>query len=254
MWFTIIDQSVTFVDYFVAAEAFDCLRDTEDVLETSVLQNSMHNSCSASSMSDKENRNPWTKNEILQLLSLYKSHNHLFKSTTIKNDKVWSMISINLKSHTAEQCKNKFKYLKQKYIEKKDNMSTKASGATNIKFEYFNEMDEIFKDDANIVPVSVASSSRGERNLDDINEVVESNEESDSTDNSNFTVKDNLPKKSLKRKRNQMEKIFDNFEQNLQRREELKNQRHKELLERQDNALKLLEKMTDCFINIANKN
>jgi len=107
-----------YMDYFIAAEVFDCLRDTaENVLETSILQNSTHNSCSASSMSDKENRNPWTKNEILQLLSLYETHNHLFK-TTIKNDKVWSMISVKLKNHTTEQCKNKFKYLKQKLRKK----------------------------------------------------------------------------------------------------------------------------------------
>lgn len=242
-----------YLDYFIAAKAFNWLRYTEDAVETSVLQNSI-SSCSASSMPDKENRNLWTKNEILQLLSLYKTYNRLFKSTTIKNDKVWSIISVNLKGHTTEQCKNKFKYLKQKYIEKKDNMSTKASGATNIKFEYFDEMDRIFKDDANIVPVSVASSSRGEHNLDDIKEIVESNEESDSTDNSNFSIKGDLPKKSLKRKRTQMEKKLDDFERNLQRREELKNQRHRELMERQDSALKLLEKVTDCFINIANKN
>jgi len=69
-------------------------------------------------MFDKEN-NPWTKNEILQLLSLYETHNHLFKSTTIKNDEVWSMISVKLKSYNTEQCKNKFKYLKQKYVKKK---------------------------------------------------------------------------------------------------------------------------------------
>lgn len=242
-----------YVDFFVAAKAFNWLNNTEDALETSVLQNSL-SSCSASSMADKENRNPWTKNEILQLLSLYNTYNHLFKSTTIKNDKVWSMISVDLKSHTTEQCKNKFKYLNQKYLEKKDNMSTKASGTANIKFEYFDEMDKIFKDDANVVPVSVASSSRDEHNLDDIKEIVESNEESDSTDNSNLNEINNVPKKSQKRNRTQMEKRLDQFDQNLQRKEELKNQRHRELMEKQDSALKLFEKMTDCFIKIANKN
>jgi len=39
-----------YMDYFIAAEIFDCLRDTaEDALETSILQNSIYNSCSASS-------------------------------------------------------------------------------------------------------------------------------------------------------------------------------------------------------------
>jgi len=75
------------------------------------------------------------------------------------------------------------------------------------------------------VPISIASSSRDKHNLDDIKKIVESNEESDSTDNSNFTVKGDLPKNSLKRKRTQMKQKFDNFEKNLQRREELKTQR-----------------------------
>jgi len=238
------------MDYSIA-ESFNYVKDvTEDALETSV-QNLKHNSCSSSSISDKENRNPWTKNEILQLLSLYKIHNHLFKSTTMKNDKIWNMISEKLKSHSSEQCKNKFKYLKQKYVEKKDNMSTKASGAAHIKFEYFDEMDKIFQNDANIVPVSVAS-SRGEHNFDNIKEIMESNEDSDSTDN--LTVKCDLPKKSVKRKRSQMEKKLDNFEKNFKQREELKHQRHRELMERQDRALQLLEKMTDCLIKNANKN
>lgn len=96
-------------------------------------------------------------------------------------------------------------------------MSTKASGAANIKFDYFEEMDQIFKDDANIVPVSIASSSRGEHNLENIKEIVESNEESNSTDDNILTVKDNLSKskKTLKRKRLRTEQKFDIFEKNL---------------------------------------
>ncbi|KYQ54445.1 hypothetical protein ALC60_06677 [Trachymyrmex zeteki] len=174
------DQSVMFVDYSIAAKAFDCLKVIEDVEETFASQNSMSSlSCSISSMSEKGNRNPWAKNEILKFLSLYKT--------------------------------------KQKYVEKKDNMSTKASGAANIKFDYFEEMDQIFKDDANIVPVSIASSSRGEHNLENIKEIVESNEESNSTDDNILTVKDNLSKskKTLKRKRLRTEQKFDIFEKNL---------------------------------------
>lgn len=100
----------------------------------------------------------------------------------------------------------------------------------------------------------MASSSRGEHNLDDIKEIVESNEESDSTDNSNLNEINTVPKKSQKRKRTQVEKRLDHFDENLQRKEKLKNQRHRELMEKQDSALKLFEKMTDWFIKIANKN
>lgn len=105
------------------------------------------------------NRTSWNQNEIIELISLYKSQKHLFKSTTMKNDKVWDMIAQKLLMHTTEQIKNKFKYLKQKYMKKKDNMSQKSSGAGTIKFDYFFEIDEIFGQD--VQPASTASSLRG---------------------------------------------------------------------------------------------
>jgi len=43
------------------------------------------------------NRISWNRNEIIELISLYKSHEHLFKSTTMKNDKVWDMIAQSLR-------------------------------------------------------------------------------------------------------------------------------------------------------------
>jgi len=95
------------------------------------------------------------------LIDLYKFHEYLFKSTTIKNDKIWDMIAQQLPMHTTKQIKNKFKYLKQKYMEKKDNMGQKSSGASMIKFDYFFEMDKIFSQDPDVEPVSIASSSRG---------------------------------------------------------------------------------------------
>lgn len=59
----------------------------------------------------------------------------------------------------ADQCRNKFKYLKSKYVKKNDNMSEKASGQSFLNFEFFEELDEIFNKDPNIVPVALASSS-----------------------------------------------------------------------------------------------
>lgn len=64
--------------------------------------------------SEQENsttRTSWNRNEIIELIGLDKSHEHLFKSTTMKNDKVWDMIAQHLSMHTTEQIKNKFKYL-----------------------------------------------------------------------------------------------------------------------------------------------
>ncbi|KAL1489076.1 hypothetical protein ABEB36_014021 [Hypothenemus hampei] len=110
-------------------------------------------------------RSTWTRNEIKSLIHLYKEYKEKFKSTTIKNDKVWHEIAQKIPNHTWEQCKNKFKYLKSKYVEKKDNMGPRASGDKTIHFEYFQEMDKIFKSSPNIVPVAIASSSRGIQNI-----------------------------------------------------------------------------------------
>ena len=123
---------------------------------------------------DKENvpedshRQSWNKNQILQLISLYKDNIGLFKSTTTRNEKVWHKISTEMKSHSAEQCRNKFKYLKSKYVEKKDNMSGRATGMKCVSFSYFDEMDEVFGTEPNITPVAIASTSRGERNFQGI--------------------------------------------------------------------------------------
>lgn len=47
-------------------------------------------------------RTSWNRSEIIELIDLYKSHEHLFKSTTMKNDKVWDMIAQKLPMHTTE--------------------------------------------------------------------------------------------------------------------------------------------------------
>ncbi|CAH1106748.1 unnamed protein product [Psylliodes chrysocephalus] len=113
-------------------------------------------------------RTTWSREEILSLINLYEEYEKKFKSTTIKNDKVWQEISSKIPSHTWEQCKNKFKYLKSKYIEKKDNMGAKATGAKAIRFDYFDKMEKIFRQHPNVAPVATASSSRGICNITSI--------------------------------------------------------------------------------------
>lgn len=123
--------------------------------------------------SNTQHRKSWTRHEIIKLITLFKEYKSKFQSTTIRNDKVWQEISTKMSTHSWEQCKNKFKYLKSKYVEKKDNMGTKSSGAHNVKFEYFEEMDEIFGKDPNIKPVGIASSSKGIENLNCLNNETE---------------------------------------------------------------------------------
>nr|CAI5832169.1 unnamed protein product [Callosobruchus analis] len=118
---------------------------------------------------EKENsRQVWSREEILSLLHLYKEFEGDFKKTTMKNEKVWRMIGEKLKSHTVDQIKNKFKYLKQKYTAKKDNMRDRSSGARAIHFEFFDEMNGIFGKADNIEPKYLASSFKGAKNCEHI--------------------------------------------------------------------------------------
>nr|CAI5822402.1 unnamed protein product [Callosobruchus analis] len=116
---------------------------------------------------EKENsRQVWSREEILSSLHLYKEFESDLKKTTMKNEKVWRMIGEKLKSHTVDQIKNKFKYLKQKYTAKKDNMRDRSSGARATHFEFFDEMNSIFGKADNIEPKYLASSFKGAKNCE----------------------------------------------------------------------------------------
>lgn len=108
----------------------------------------------------------------------------------MRNDKVWHMIAKKLPMHTTEQIKNKFKYLKQKYMGKKDNMGPKSSETGTIKFDYFFEMDEIFSQDPDVQPVSTASSSRGIQRASKSSIEIEEN---------SFSNDEEIPKKKNKK-------------------------------------------------------
>lgn len=71
-----------------------------------------------------------------------------------------------IERHSEHTCENKLKYLKAKYLQKKDNMSNKSSGARSINFDYFDELDEIFGKEPIVTPVAIASSSRLHTEID----------------------------------------------------------------------------------------
>jgi len=193
-------------------------------------------------------RTSWNRNEIIELIGLYKSHEHLFKNTTMKNDKVWDMIAKQLSTHTTEQIKNKFKYLKQKYMEKKDNMGQKRSGAGTITFDYFFEMDKIFCQDPDVQPISIASSSRGIQHASKMSSIE--------TKENLFSDNEKIPKekneKLKTRKKSELTKQLSTYEQNFKEREAKKEKRHNELMARQDAALKILENIANSFANLSN--
>lgn len=188
-------------------------------------------------LEDDQQRNPWSKTEILNLIDLYKAHEQYFHSSTIKNDKVWNMIASKLKNHTAEQCKNKFKYLKSKYIQKKDSMGNRCTDGKPMNFEYFEQLDNILKNDENVTPTCIASSTRGAQNVIDTSLNEEASE------------KCNMKK----RKRSVLEKQLLEFNEEMKNREAARAARHAGLLQRQDRPLELFEKVANSFSKLTDK-
>ncbi|KAF7996135.1 hypothetical protein HCN44_010801 [Aphidius gifuensis] len=117
-------------------------------------------------LTENKSNGRWTKNAVLALIANFEDHQEAMISTKYTNDKVWLSISNKMKeegfSYNKNQCRDKFKKLKDKYILKKYNMShNKDSGAARIDFEYYDRFDSIFGKKPTISPQDLASSSRG---------------------------------------------------------------------------------------------
>lgn len=89
----------------------------------------------------------WTYRGTILLIEEYKKNADKFKSSSIRNEIIWKIISGSLKKITnfnSTQCENKFKNLKRPYVSKCDNMKSTSIGAPTIKFDYFNQISELF--------------------------------------------------------------------------------------------------------------
>ena len=149
--------------FHLTAESTDipvdnAMPEEQPVLEVSPTVDSSETSC-------KQSKFHWSKNATLALIAQYQAHYANFSSTTGKKDTVWATITRKMKDNghvvSVMQCKDKFKYLKQGYMKKADNMKRdKNSGSEVFHFEYFMQMDEIFGKKPNVDPIYVASSSR----------------------------------------------------------------------------------------------
>lgn len=196
-------------------------------------------------------RTTWSREEILSLINLYEEYEKKFKSTTIKNDKVWQEISTKIPSHTWEQCKNKFKYLKSKYIEKKDNMGAKATGAKAIRFDYFDEMEKIFGQHPNVAPVATASSSRGICNITSISSTSCHQEIYASLipeqKNEKRKAIEEMPEEMKQKKKMKMTPSTDVYRDIENIKERGRNKRHEEKLQVQKELVSVLTDLTNVL-------
>lgn len=188
----------------------------------------------------------WTQEATKILICTYESMLGQFKSTSIKNEKVWSKIAEILSDAgiacTAQQCENRLKYLKGRYLKKRDNMSIRSSGADNFKCEFFPELDSIFGKKPNVTPIAEASTSRGCPNVEEYN-----------PDTMKRCAVAEHPEVGFKKTKLQKEVDTwrDEFNKNAKMREEAREKRHQELVmvqkqateEYQNMMLKLLENL-----------
>lgn len=179
----------------------------------------------------------WNRQAILLLISLYKEHQKCFKDTSMKNEKVWNMISEKFKAegfcYTKVQCENKFKYLKSRYIKRKDNMGDKGTGESPCSFDYYKEFDEIFGDKPNIKPIAVASSIKGC---------------SSTTGTDNSSESDEPPVKKTRMEK-QVSKLWDFQEERSEERENARNKRHNDRLAVMERAITTYETVMNKLID-----
>lgn len=115
-------------------------------------------------------------------------------------------------------------------------MSEKASGQSNLNFEFFEELDEIFKKDPNIVPVALASSSTYKSDLTkQRNETLDQSDDNlnISTEADTDKTQKNLLNPRQKKRHSNRKKIVDQLaalREDLNQREINRQRRHEENL------------------------
>lgn len=104
----------------------------------------------------------WTYDATIMLINKYRAYKKTFADSIHKNTEVWEMIATEFKSDgftfNGSQCENRWKYIRSRYVKKKDNSGAGSTGEECFKFEYFDELDAILGKQVNIVPKFVASS------------------------------------------------------------------------------------------------
>lgn len=187
-------------------------------------------------------RSVWSESETQILLAEYKSNEQLFKSSAVRNSSVWKKIAHKVSTHTPQQCENKLKYLKSQYIKRIESSGPKNTGGTIVKCPYFEDLDAIFGKRPNIVPVAVASSSRGKCDL----KRESSGDEEEPLSCGEFN-------KKCRKKKSMLQKQLEDIENRSKEREAAREARHKESMQRKDAALKVFSDFCNNYLNIIKK-
>ena len=184
------------------------------------------------------------------LIQLYKDNKSKFDSTTIKNHKVWLIITSQIENRSLDQCRNRFKYLKGKYIKVKDSMGPKGTGKKKKNFVYFEALDEIFRSEPNVVPTAVSDSTDPIDNFPAMNPDAEKGT-TDAETERYFTHSEDereyLETQEDKKKKKIKKRKVDLFNENLWVKNRVEKEFHSQKLEVQKHAVSALQKIADAF-------
>lgn len=176
----------------------------------------------------------WPKNHVLVLIDAYEKNKNMFSSTTVRKEKVWQGIAKHLKNtsinKTAIQWENKWKNLRKLYLKKQRNKKATSSGQCAFYFEFEEEFDRIYKEELSFSPVALAG-----------NLIQEESAKNDNSDHkqTEYTTP------SKKRKTDSI----NNMHLLLEKKEESREKRHKEMMELQNKSLQLQQDAMEAYQN-----
>lgn len=194
----------------------------------------------------------WKDNYAVKtLIEEWRGHESYFKSTTITNKKVWDMIANKLKKenplwdYTGQQCEDKFKDLRKQYVKARDH-NEKSSGLPVVTCKFYEEMDDALGDKPSMKPVSIASTlkKRNQSSSLDSSSTASVFVGSNSEDNDSEHSCDSIPKSKKKKKsitERNIERLITIRTEESKKKEEARQKRHTERLERQNRAIEVYQ-------------
>ncbi|CAH0563116.1 unnamed protein product [Brassicogethes aeneus] len=124
-------------------------------------------------------------------------------------------------------------------------MKNTSTGAPAIKFEYFDQFNDMFGKKPNITPIAIASSSKG-------NERKDSTEIEESTNAIPIFGDDKTKGKcqpKLKKRKTKADRFLEHMESMSEKREDSKKPRHDEMIAMQRKTTKIFAQKMDKLIN-----
>ena len=105
----------------------------------------------------------WSREDTLQLLSLYEEMKELFQNVNYKKKQIWEMIAVRMQSRKsgcsprADQCEGKWKALTLAFRKCEDHNS--KTGNDRRECPFYSELSEVYGYRPNVRPYATASSS-----------------------------------------------------------------------------------------------